>query len=193
MSNASINQPIRIGISACLLGVAAPAAACPRHTVGREKVIQQLHSAYDSALAGRGLMACVAGEAGIGKTTLVEDFLVDLTARGKACTMARRRCSERLAGSEAYLPILEALESLLRGEGGETVSRIMTLVGPTWYVQVAPLAAEDSSFARAMAEAKTASQERMKRELAALLQEMSRARPLVLFLDDLHWAEIRDI
>ena len=175
------------------IALPATAAAPPRHTVGREKEIQQLHSAYDSALAGRGLMACVAGEAGIGKTTLVEDFLADLTARGKACAIGRGRCSERLAGSEAYLPILEALESLLHGEGGETASRIMKLVAPTWYVQVAPLAPDDSSFARAMAEAKTASQERMKRELVALLQEMFRARPLVLFLDDLHWADVSTV
>jgi tetratricopeptide (TPR) repeat protein/predicted Ser/Thr protein kinase len=173
--------------------VAAPAAVRPRHTVGREKESQQLHSAYDSALAGHGLMACVAGEAGIGKTTLVDHFLADLAARGKPCAIGRGRCSERLAGSEAYLPILESLESLLHGEEGETVSRIMKLVAPTWYVQVAPLASEDSSFARAMAEAKTASQERMKRELVALLQEMSRARPLVLFLDDLHWADVSTV
>ncbi len=47
------------------------------------------------------------------------DFLTGLTARGEACTIARGRCSERLARSEAYLPILEALESLLHGNGGE--------------------------------------------------------------------------
>jgi len=191
-------RPTAAAVEAALAGspgatVAAPAAAPPRHTVGQEKEIEQLHSAYDSAVAGRGLVACVAGEAGIGKTTLVEDFLADLTARGKAYTIGRGRCSERLAGSEAYLPIIEALESLLHGEGGEAASRIMKLVAPTWYAQVAPLAPEDSSYGRVVAEARTASQERMKRELVALLQEMSRARPLVLFLDDLHWADVSTV
>jgi hypothetical protein len=85
---------------------AAPAVAPLRHTVGREKEIQQLHSAYDSAVSGRGLMACVAGEAGIGKTTLVDNFLADLTARGKASAIGRGRCSERLAGFHLDAPLL---------------------------------------------------------------------------------------
>jgi hypothetical protein len=52
-----------------------------------------------------------------------------------------------------------------------------------------PLVADDSSLARVRDEAKVASQERLKRELAAFLQEVARRQPLVLFLDDLHWAD----
>ena len=40
---------------------------------------------------------------------------------------------------------------------------------------------------------KTASQERLKRELSALLEEVSRNRPLVFFLDDLHWADVSTV
>jgi Ni2+-binding GTPase involved in maturation of urease and hydrogenase len=56
-------------------------------------------------------MLCVAGEPGLGKTTLVETFLDELAASDVTCSVARGRCSERLAGTEAYLPIVEVLGS----------------------------------------------------------------------------------
>jgi predicted ATPase len=164
-----------------------------RHTVGRHDELAELRAGLDSVVAGRGLFLCVTGEPGIGKTTLVEDFLAELSASGRICTVGRGRCSERIAGAEAYLPLLEALESLLRGDGGEAVARLMKVVAPTWYALVAPYAAEDSSFVRVLLEEKAASQERLKREFSTFFQEASRARPLVIFLDDLHWADASTI
>lgn len=166
----------------------APATA-KRHTVGRAKELAELHAGFESAAAGGGLFLCVTGEPGAGKTTLVEDFFAALAAAGRTYARGRGRCSERLAGTEAYLPLLEALESLLHGDGGDAAARVMKTVAPNWYAQVVPLAAEDSSLARVLAESKAASQERLKRELSAFLQEVSRLRPLVLFFDDLHWAD----
>lgn len=75
----------------------AATSAIVRHTVGREKERAELQSGFASALGGRGLLLCVAGEPGIGKTTLVEDFLGELAAEGRS-TIARGRCSERLVG-----------------------------------------------------------------------------------------------
>jgi predicted ATPase len=161
----------------------------PRHTVGRQAELTELRAGFESAAAGRGLLLCMAGGPGIGKTTLVEEFLDQLKTGDRACRIARGRCSERLAGSEAYLPFLEALGSLLHGAGGEAIAQVMKVVAPTWYVQLAPLVADDSSFARVREEASAASQERLKRELASLFQEVARLQPLVLFLDDMHWAD----
>src|SRR5207248_1972971 len=152
-----------------------------RPTVGRQQEWAALRSGFAEAAAGRGLLLCVTGEPGLGKTTLVEEFLDELAAGGRPCGIARGRCSERLAGAEAYLPFLEALDSLLQGAGGATAAQVMKRVAPTWYVQLAPLAVEDPSLARVLAEAKAASQERHKRELGVFLDEVSRLRPLVLF------------
>jgi predicted ATPase len=161
----------------------------PRRTVGRQAELAELRHGFESVVAGRGLLLCVTGEPGIGKTTLVEDFLAELAGVGGTCSVGRGSCSERLAGAEAFLPFLEALASLLRAAGGDVVARVMKVVAPTWYAQVAPHAAEDSSFALVPLEERAASPERLKRELGALLQEVSPLRPLVFFLDDLHWAD----
>jgi hypothetical protein len=156
--------------------------------VGRQRERAELSGAFESAQSGRGLLFCVGGEAGMGKTTIVEDFLDELGSLEHPCTIARGCCSERLAGTEAYLPILEALDSLLPGE----FARSMKLLAPTWYMHLCPAAIGGNSTTEP-ADLKEASQERMKREFSALLQEMCRIRPLVLFLDDLHWADVSTI
>jgi predicted ATPase len=165
----------------------ASVSTLPRRTVGRERERAALLAGFESTAAGRGLILCVTGEPGIGKTTLVEDFLAELAA-GRAHGGARGRCSERLAGTEAYLPVLEALENLLRGASGEAAARAMRLLAPAWYSRVAPLAGVDLAGGPTAAASAT-TQEQLKREFLALVEELSRSRPLVLFLDDVHWAD----
>jgi serine/threonine protein kinase len=90
---------------------AAPSADArppePRRIVGRAVEKATLRAALKEVTSGgRGLMVVISGDAGIGKTTLVDDFVRDLAA--DRVTVAAGRCSERLAGSDAYLPWLEA-------------------------------------------------------------------------------------
>src|SRR5271166_4299079 len=163
-----------------------------RHTVGRGQQLQELHAALNLAAAGRGSLVCISGEAGIGKSTLVEEFLASLVLNGHSCSVARGRCSERLADGEAYLPIVEALDSLLHSSSGDSVSRIMRTLAPSWFLELAPAQRQDSSLIR-LADSKATSQERLKREFFAFLQELCRHRPLLLFLEDVHWTDTATI
>src|SRR5262249_53522172 len=126
-----------------------------RNTVGREREGAELRSGFASARAGRGLLLCVAGEPGICKTTLLADFIAELAAEGP-CGIARGKCSERLAGAEAYLPLLEALESLLRSGAVPSAARVMRQIAPTWYAQFVPGAGDDEEPARSLNEVRAA-------------------------------------
>jgi predicted ATPase len=169
-------------------GEIALAMPSTRHTVGRSEEGAQLTAAFDAAATGRGLLLCVAGEPGIGKTTVVDDFLLRLGAAQPDLRIARGRCSERLAGTDAFLPFVEALSSLLHGERSDTAAHAMPLLAPTWYSRLAPLMSDPSTSVAAAA-ARGATNDRMKPEIAALLQELSRTSPLVVSLEDLHWAD----
>jgi predicted ATPase len=156
-------------------------------TVGRGGELARLRAASECAAAGAGGMVCVAGEPGIGKTTLVEDFLAELAADGRPHHVARGRCSERLAEAEAYLPVLEALDDLLRGPSGGIAARFLRTLAPTWFAELAPGAGPPGPQPGDGSPAPT--QTRLKRELVTFLRELARRAPVVLFLDDLHWAD----
>lgn len=164
-----------------------PVPSAERQSVGREKERAELDAAFESVAAGRGILVCVPGEPGIGKTTLVEDFLCSLHTSGKSFNLALGRCSQRLAGEEAYLPFLEALENLLHNNAG--TARKLRAHAPSWYAQLFPLSESDPSDAALQAYARATTQERVKRELAAFLCEITRQSPLVLFFDDVHWTD----
>lgn len=155
-------------------------------TVGRDRERQSLRQELEAVAQGGGRILCVAGEAGLGKTTLIEGFLSEVSEGDVSFKLLRGRCSERLAGADAYLPILEALKGLLLEGRASTLALELKSLAPTWYVQVAP---DDPSAARMAEEAPSGSQERRKLELSAFLREVSRHRALILFIDDLHWAD----
>lgn len=159
-----------------------------RRLIGREKELKAIRVWFDSAMSNGGLLVGIAGEPGLGKTSLVENFLASLKDGDQACGIGRGRCSERLAGANAYLPFLESLENLLHDQS-LPYARLMKSLAPTWYAQIASLQPANLSDMRVLADIKAVSQERLKRELLVFLQEASRQRPLVLFLDDLHWAD----
>ncbi len=172
----------------------APRPARPiRRTVGRTAERTELAKAFEQVANGSGLLVAISGEPGIGKTTLVEDFLGDLIASEQPCWIGRGRCSDRLAGTGAYLPLLEALDTLLHAEGGDAAAATMKLLAPAWYVQLVRLSGDDPSVERLRAEVQAGSQERLKRELAAFLRDLSSRTPVVFLIDDIHWADLSTV
>src|SRR5262249_18193209 len=71
-----------------------------RRMVGRERELAELQARLKGVRFGAGFVVAIGGEPGIGKTTLVLDFLDEVQAGGQDCAIGRGRSSERLAGTE---------------------------------------------------------------------------------------------
>lgn len=163
-----------------------PARRAVRPSVGRGSERRTLARLLHDAPHHPARLALISAEAGMGKTTLVEDFLSDTAADARA-RIGRGRCSERLAGTGAYLPFIEAIQSLMAAGDAATTHLVKTLA-PSWYAQVVSLTSGDGVAPPVPIQA-----ERMKRELTALLEELSRNQPVVLSIDDLHWVDASSV
>jgi DNA-binding winged helix-turn-helix (wHTH) protein/predicted ATPase len=154
--------------------------------VGREAELERLAGLLDLAAAGGRQLVFVTGEPGIGKTTLVEAFAE--AAGGEAgAVLARGQCLEHRGPPEPYLPVFDALVRLCRDQGAPAVA-LLSRLAPTWLVQMPALVGPGDREAlerRALG----GTRERMLREAAEALAAVATERPLVLVLEDLHWAD----
>src|SRR4029077_13224902 len=103
--------------------------------VGREPALHELDHCLRKAVRGQRQIVFVTGEAGIGKTTLVDEFQRRVGANVLALRCARGQCVEGYGSKEAYYPMLEALGELCRDSGGESLVQILAVQAPTWLVQ----------------------------------------------------------
>ncbi|HZB24877.1 MAG TPA: protein kinase [Vicinamibacterales bacterium] len=189
MYRLSLAHDSSIAVALSSVAVSRSPAAQSGDVVGRDAELDALQHEFDRAARGKGRLVAISAEAGMGKTTLVDEFLRGLASRGEPARVGRGRCSQRLAGSEAYLPVLEALDSLQQNEQLGSLTRLIRALAPSWYVQIMPPTENDSSAARLAAETAAGSQERLKREIALLLEEVGRMSPVILCFDDVHWAD----
>src|SRR4029453_17665005 len=86
------------------------------------------------ARSGQRQVVFLSGEAGIGKTTVLDAFLARASVDPDVM-LASGACLEHYGAAEAYLPVLEALGRLLRAPGAERAIRLFEISAPTWVVQ----------------------------------------------------------
>jgi len=155
--------------------------------VGRETELARLHSWWEEARRGERRVAFVTGESGIGKTTVVDVFVAGAAAREEVWA-GRGQCIEHYGGSEPYLSVLDALSRLCRGPEGEHVKATLHQYAPTWLAQMPWFlsADEQAALGRRLL---GSTRERMLREFAEAVEALSRHRPLLLVLEDLHWSD----
>ncbi len=158
----------------------------PLTLVGREVEIERLNSLLAGTLSGARQVVFVKGEPGIGKTTLVQSWLDQITVNSNVL-VAHGQCLEQYGSSEAYLPMLEAVSRLCRGPKYEAVIAVLRRHAPTWLAQIPWLIPETERHVQS--ETLGATRERMLREIAEAVEAITENSPLLLVLEDLHWSD----
>ncbi|MGA6946503.1 MAG: AAA family ATPase, partial [Solirubrobacterales bacterium] len=153
--------------------------------VGRERELERLREAVEGALAGRGSLQLLVGEPGIGKTRAAEELATYARVSGARVYWGRCREDE---GAPAYWPWVQAIRSYARdadpvalawqlGAGAAEVAQLIPEVAEK--LDVEPAKGSDSEEARF----------RLFDSVTTLMLGAARDRPIVLVLDDLHWAD----
>src|SRR5215475_4744067 len=155
--------------------------------VGRAGPLADLQGAYQKALRGQRQIIFVAGEAGIGKTTLVDAFQKYASRQDNVRT-SRGQCVEGFGGKEPYYPMLDALGQLTRTSNAEAIVRTLVNRAPTWLIQFPSLVKPEQREAL-QREILGATRERMVREICEALESLTSEAPMLLILEDLHWVD----
>jgi len=166
----------------------AGSAASTSHTgkvtgiVGRDEEISGLNEHVALLASEQRCVVFVTGEAGIGKTALVDAFCRQLDPALTA-GLARGQCVRGVGCNEDYYPVMEALSQLCASPDGETACRILARMAPAWLALGRETRPVDPSAMRSVSEDRTLGQ------LCAALEELAAVKPLILVFEDLHWAD----
>jgi tetratricopeptide (TPR) repeat protein len=155
--------------------------------VGREREREDLEAALEATIGGRGRLVLLSGEPGIGKTRLAGEFAADAGRRG--VTVLRGRGWDG-GGAPAYWCWVQVVRGYVRdaapaelaremGRGASLIAAIVPDLLEVLPELPAPVHHPDSEQARF----------RLFDAMAVFLGNASARRPLLLVLDDLHWAD----
>ena len=149
--------------------------------VGRAGELRRLLGLLDDAAAGRPVVALISGDAGVGKTRLVAELATRASERG--FTVLSGRCAQ-LGDSVPYLPLADALRDAATGCPSDrlrdalaarpVLGRLLPDLG-----NGRPADRDESGLA----------QQELFGAVLGLLAELAEETPVLLVLEDLHWAD----
>jgi class 3 adenylate cyclase len=150
---------------------------------GRVKEAEALTGAWSAVSTGGTRLVLVSGEPGIGKTRLAAEVAASVADKGGVVLAGR--CDELVA--VAYQPFAEALRyRMIQPEGTEALGP-----APGELIRLVPeLADVVDGLASPLSASPDAERLRLFEAVRGWLAAMATTRPIMLVLDDLHWADI---
>ncbi len=168
--------------------------------VGRERELDELKSFLNSAMDGKGTTVFVSGEAGSGKTRLVTEFLKQ--AKKQEVTILTGWCLSNAA--VPYFPFFEAFNAYFSGEHDEEKICASSVDGKSnskrnEFEKIGPKEIEVKNWlngpphSEKFGDPHIATPQVWKDQtftaVANTLSSISARHPVVLFIDDVHWAD----
>jgi predicted ATPase/DNA-binding CsgD family transcriptional regulator len=147
--------------------------------IGREPELAELEAAFDEAASGAASLAFLGGESGVGKSRLLHTLIERARERG-GCAIGGD-CVELGRDELPYAPLVSALRSLVRDD-----DRALERLSPATRQGLAQLVPEIDPDA---VHESDPDRHRPFEALLALLETLAEEGPMVLWLDDAHWAD----
>jgi predicted ATPase len=157
-----------------------------RTFVGRGVELARLRAFLAEARSGTAVTIVVAGEAGIGKSRLLDRFTEAATEDG--ALVLEGACLETADDGVPYAPFVEILRELVRETPPE---RLPALLGPARaaLMRLVPELAVRAADLPASSEPDRGSQGRLFELILGVIERLARTRPVVVEIEDVHWAD----
>ncbi len=171
--------------------------------VERDAALKKLRQLWGGAEAGAGRVVLIAGEAGHGKTALIDQFILNLQSEGRPFKVARAACSAQSGEDEAFWPFADALSQVIAAPTRKVTEDVLDAFlefAPSW-AEVIPVAGQVVGASLKTAQivrnrTKTTDSpnpDKLLREYAGALKKAADKIPVLVFIDDLHWSDAASI
>ena len=151
--------------------------------VGRSAELELVSGALDRAAGGRPAFVFVGGESGVGKTRFLREL--ESRARARGARVLLGQCLELGGAQIPYAPLVAALRPLARGMGAAGSEELPAGARNA----LAELLPELGGTGTRADDEPSARQGRLFEAMLALLERLGRSGPVLLAIEDLHWAD----